>query len=114
MCSTTTSGGTDGGDAERGAHADPGARSTRGDELSPDEIDAALGEILEGRVTDVQAAGFIVALRTKGETDEELAALVRTMHRYAEHVDVRRRRRSTRAAPAATGRARSTCRRWPR
>jgi anthranilate phosphoribosyltransferase len=64
------------------------ARITRGTELLPEEIDAALVEILEGRVADVQAAGFIVGLRTKGESVEELAALVRTMHRYAEHVDV--------------------------
>jgi anthranilate phosphoribosyltransferase len=64
------------------------AKLTRGTSLTPDEIDAALGELLEGRVADVQAAGFIVALRTKGETDEELAALVRAMHRYATHVDV--------------------------
>ena len=63
-------------------------RLTRGVELLPEEIDAALAEILEGRVDDVQVAGFIVALRTKGESVEELAALVRTMHRYAEHVDV--------------------------
>src|SRR5438876_5575155 len=64
------------------------ARLTRGATLSDDDIEAALAEILEGRVADVQAAGFIVALRTKGESVEELAALVRTMHRYAEHVDV--------------------------
>jgi anthranilate phosphoribosyltransferase len=64
------------------------AKLTRGVSLTPDEIDAALGELLEGRVADVQAAGFIVALRTKGETDEELAALVRAMHRYATHVEV--------------------------
>src|SRR5882724_1348476 len=64
------------------------ARITRGTELLPEEIDAALAEILEGRVADVQAAGFIIALRTKGESVEELAALVRAMHRYAEHVDV--------------------------
>ncbi len=64
------------------------ARVTRGTELLPEEIEAALAEILEGRVTDIQAAGFIVALRTKGESVEELAALVRTMHRYADHVDV--------------------------
>src|SRR5262249_32934529 len=44
--------------------------------------------IFEGRVEDVQAAGFIVALRTKGETETELAALVRAMHRYAVQVDV--------------------------
>ena len=90
------------------------AQLTRGTELSADEIDAALGEILEGRVSDVQAAAFIVALRTKGETEDELAALVRTMHRYA-------RRRSTSPDGAidtcGTGGDRSgtsTCRRWPR
>ena len=64
------------------------ARLTRGAELSADEIDAATGEILEGRVSDVQAAGFIVALRTKGETADELAALVRAMHRFATPVEV--------------------------
>ena len=65
------------------------ARLTRGGDLSSEEAEQALGEILEGRVADVQAAGFIVALRTKGETVEELAGLVRVMHRYASaHVDV--------------------------
>ena len=64
------------------------ARLTRGNELSREEVEAALGEILEGRVADVQAAGFIVGLRTKGETVAELAALVDTMHRYATHVEV--------------------------
>ena len=64
------------------------ARLTRGAELSSDEIDAATGEIFEGRVSDVQAAGFIVALRTKGETADELAALVRAMHRFATPVKV--------------------------
>jgi anthranilate phosphoribosyltransferase len=59
------------------------ARLTRGAELSSDDIDAAIAEILEGRVADVQAAGFIVALRTKGETESELAALVRAMLRYS-------------------------------
>ncbi|HWS44294.1 MAG TPA: anthranilate phosphoribosyltransferase [Acidimicrobiia bacterium] len=64
------------------------AKLTRGAELSAQEIEDAVGEILEGRVADIQAAGFIVALRTKGETVDELAALVRTMHRYAAHVEV--------------------------
>ena len=36
----------------------------------------------------MQAAAFIVALRTKGETADELAALVRTMLAYSERVDV--------------------------
>jgi anthranilate phosphoribosyltransferase len=64
------------------------AQLTRGLDLSSGEIDAALGEILEGRVSEVQAAGFIVALRTKGETVDELAALVRAMHRYSTPVKV--------------------------
>jgi anthranilate phosphoribosyltransferase len=64
------------------------ARLTRGANLSPGEIDDALGELLEGRVSDLQAGGFIVALRTKGETAEELAALVLAMHRFATPVVV--------------------------
>jgi anthranilate phosphoribosyltransferase len=59
------------------------ARLTRRTDLEPAEIEAAVTEILEGRVADVQAAGFIVALRTKGETIDELIALVGTMLRYA-------------------------------
>jgi len=64
------------------------AQLTRGVDLTPDAVDAAVGEIFEGRVSDMQAAAFIVALRTKGETESELAALVRAMHRFATHVDV--------------------------
>jgi anthranilate phosphoribosyltransferase len=64
------------------------ARLVRGDDLDARDVAAALGEILEGRVTDVQAAGFIVALRAKGETEEELATFVTTMHRYSEPVAV--------------------------
>jgi anthranilate phosphoribosyltransferase len=60
----------------------------RGQELSPEEIDAAFGEILEGRVSDVQAGGLIIALRAKGETLSELAALVATMHKYSTKVTV--------------------------
>ena len=64
------------------------AKLTRGDELTAAEVDDAFGEILAGRVTDVQAAGFIVALRTKGETEAELASIVHTMHRFSARVDV--------------------------
>jgi anthranilate phosphoribosyltransferase len=64
------------------------AALVRGDELPPAIAEAALSAILEGRATDAQIAGFAVALRAKGETPGELAALVRTMLRYGEHVDV--------------------------
>jgi anthranilate phosphoribosyltransferase len=61
--------------------------SRRGD-LSDDDVAAAFGEVLEGRVSDVQTAGLVIALRTKGETAEELAAIVRTMLRYSTPVTV--------------------------
>jgi anthranilate phosphoribosyltransferase len=65
------------------------ARLTRGGALSSDDVEAAMSELLEGKVDDIQAAAFIVALRTKRETEEELAALVGTMHKYAAaHVEV--------------------------
>ena len=62
------------------------ARLMSGESLAGEDVAAALGEILEGRATDVQAAGFIVALRAKGETAEELAALVETMRRFGTSV----------------------------
>src|SRR5262249_29679532 len=64
------------------------ARLLAGDDLLDDEIDTALGAILEGRADDTQIAGFIVALRAKGETADELAALVRTLLRYSVPIDV--------------------------
>ena len=64
------------------------ARLTRGADLSDDDIDAAMEELFEGRVSEVQAAGFIVALRTKGETADELAALIGAMRRFSTPVVV--------------------------
>jgi anthranilate phosphoribosyltransferase len=64
-----------------------GKLSRRAD-LTDDDVESALIEIFEGRVTDIQAAAFIIALRTKGETTSELAAIIRAWHRYSVHVDV--------------------------
>jgi anthranilate phosphoribosyltransferase len=63
-------------------------RLLRRDDLGPDLAEQALGAILAGDATDAQIAGFAVGLRAKGETPEELAALVRTMLRFAERVEV--------------------------
>jgi len=64
------------------------ARLTQGHDLPAELVDAAMTELFEGRVADIQAAAFIVALRTKGETEGELVALVTAMHRYGTPVKV--------------------------
>lgn len=56
--------------------------------LSADQTEAVLGTILSGEATDAQIAGFIIALRQKGETTDELAGLVRAMHAAATPLDV--------------------------
>ncbi|MGH9026728.1 MAG: anthranilate phosphoribosyltransferase, partial [Acidimicrobiia bacterium] len=60
----------------------------RGEELAPDDVERAMAAILDGRASDAQIAGFAVALRAKGETPAELVALVRTMLRFADVVDL--------------------------
>ena len=58
----------------------------RGEDLTSVQASAALSEILDGNATDAQIAAFAVGLRIKGESVEEIAALVRTMVDYAEPV----------------------------
>lgn len=52
--------------------------ATRTD-LTPDAAAAAMDEILSGGATPAQIAGFIVGLRVKGETPDELSGLHRAM-----------------------------------
>src|ERR1700758_1459294 len=56
--------------------------------LSADEAAAVLSEIMHGEASEVQIAAFLIALRTKGETVEELAGLARTMRAMAARVAV--------------------------
>ncbi len=56
--------------------------------LSEQESAAAMVEIMDGAATPAQIAGFVVALRAKGETADEVVGLVRTMRSYAARVDV--------------------------
>jgi len=60
----------------------------RHQDLTPDLVGAAMATILDGNATDAQIAAFAVAMRSKGETAAELAALVRTMLAYSERVEV--------------------------
>ncbi len=55
-----------------------GAVASGGDIIS-DHAQAAMATILSGGATPAQIAGFIVALRVKGETTEEMIGLVRGM-----------------------------------
>lgn len=54
-----------------------------GQDLPAQTTAAVLDEIMSGRVGEAQTAGFLVALRTKGETAAELAGLARTMRSHA-------------------------------
>jgi anthranilate phosphoribosyltransferase len=59
-------------------------------DLSADEAAEVLAEIMHGDVSETQIAGFLIALRTKGETIDELAGMARTMRALAAHVPVAR------------------------
>ena len=51
-------------------------RLVAGGDLSAAEAEAGLAEILSGGATPAQIAAFVVALRAKGETADELAGLL--------------------------------------
>jgi len=55
-------------------------------DLSADQTAEVLAEVMHGDVSEIQIAGFLVALRTKGETVDELTGLARTMRELAAHV----------------------------
>jgi anthranilate phosphoribosyltransferase len=59
---------------------------SQGRDLTADQARAAMAEVLAGAATPAQIAGFIVALRMKGETVEELSGLVDAMLAAAERV----------------------------
>src|SRR5690349_18849075 len=63
-------------------------RLASGHDLSLDDTAAVLAEIMAGEASEVQIAGFLIALRTKGETVDELAGLARTMREHAAAVPV--------------------------
>lgn len=63
-------------------------RLLRGEDLSAADTEAAMAAIMQGAATSVQIAGFLVALRGKGETTTEIAGLVRSMRRFALSVPV--------------------------
>jgi anthranilate phosphoribosyltransferase len=59
---------------------------TAGSDISVELAAAAMTEVLAGNATPSQIAGFIVALRMKGETVDEMVGLLTAMHAAAESV----------------------------
>src|SRR5436309_9899010 len=58
-----------------------------GNDLSADEAAAVLRRIMAGDAGEVEIAGFLIALRTKGETEAELEGLATTMRALATPVE---------------------------
>jgi anthranilate phosphoribosyltransferase len=52
-------------------------------DLSSEQTAAVLAEIMAGNASEVETAGVLVALRTKGETIDELVGLASTMRDFA-------------------------------
>jgi anthranilate phosphoribosyltransferase len=56
--------------------------------LSNDEMRSVMQNIMTGKCTDVQIAGFLVGLRSKGETVDEITAAAHVMRELASHVQI--------------------------
>ncbi len=54
--------------------------------LSADEAEIAMGIIMDGKATDAQIGGYLVGLRMKGETVEEITGSARSMRAHAAQV----------------------------
>ncbi|MEA2284109.1 MAG: anthranilate phosphoribosyltransferase, partial [Solirubrobacteraceae bacterium] len=61
-----------------------------GRDLPREQASAVLSEIMRGDASDAQIAAFLIALRTKGETVDELAGLAGTMRALATPVPCER------------------------
>jgi anthranilate phosphoribosyltransferase len=57
-----------------------------GESLSADLAESVMTEIMTGAATPAQIAGFLIALRVKGETVEEITGFARAMRRVAVQV----------------------------
>lgn len=70
-------------------------------DLAPGEARAVMDTIMDGRATPAQIGGFLVALRMKGETPDEIAAFARVMREHA--ITIRPRVQGTLVDTCGTG-----------
>src|SRR4051794_33094361 len=59
-------------------------------DLSAEQTAAVLAEIMAGNASEAETSGILIALRTKGETVDELVGLATTMRAFATPVDAGR------------------------
>ena len=59
-----------------------------GEDLTVAQASWAMDEIMRGEASPVQIAGFLVGLRAKGETVEELSGLAETMLAHSQRIEV--------------------------
>jgi anthranilate phosphoribosyltransferase len=64
------------------------ARLIDKEDLSGDEMQEVMRSIMQGEATPAQIGGFLIALRMKGETIDEIAAAATIMREFALKVDV--------------------------
>jgi len=76
------------------------ARLLDGHDLDRDEARRVMGSIMDGEATPAQISGFLVALRLKGETADEIAGCAEAMR---EHVLAVKPRREDLVDTAGTG-----------
>ena len=57
-------------------------------DLSSEEMASVMRQIMSGELSPVQIAGIVIALRSKGETVEEIAAAARVMRSLSAKVEV--------------------------
>ncbi|MFH0884948.1 MAG: anthranilate phosphoribosyltransferase [Candidatus Micrarchaeota archaeon] len=55
----------------------------RKENLTPEDAEAAMSSIMDGIYTPAQTAAFLIALKMKGESLDEIAALARVMRKHA-------------------------------
>jgi anthranilate phosphoribosyltransferase len=64
------------------------ARVVEGDSMSREEMAAVMHQVMSGEATDAQIGGFLVALRMKGESIEEIAGAAQVMRELVTPVEV--------------------------
>lgn len=55
-------------------------------DLTQNETELVMNEIMEGKATDAQIAGFLIGLRLKGETIDEITACAKIMRQKAQTI----------------------------